>query len=40
MLSASVSSDQTLEDVGTFVWRFSLYQKTIEELAIAAPPRC
>ncbi len=32
MLSASVSSDQTLEDVGTFVWRFSLYQKTIEEL--------
>lgn len=33
MLSASVSSDQTLEDVGTFVWRFSLYQKTLEELA-------
>lgn len=33
MLSASVSSDQTLEDVGTFVWRFALYQKTLEELA-------
>ena len=32
MLSASVSSDQSLQDVGTFVWRFALYQKTIEEL--------
>jgi O-Antigen ligase len=32
MLSASVSSDQSLQDVGTFVWRFALYEKTIEEL--------
>jgi O-Antigen ligase len=33
MLSASVSSDRSLEDIGTFVWRFALYQKTLEELA-------
>jgi len=33
MLSAAVTSDNSLQDVGTFVWRFSLYQKTLEELA-------
>jgi hypothetical protein len=33
MFAASVSSDQSLQDVGTFMWRFALYQKTLEELA-------
>src|SRR5256885_7709924 len=33
MLSAAVTSENSLQDVGTFVWRFSLYQKTLEELA-------
>ena len=33
MLSAAVTSDNSLQDVGTFVWRFSLYQRTLEELA-------
>lgn len=32
MLSAAVTSDNSLQDVGTFVWRFSLYEKTLDEL--------
>jgi O-antigen ligase len=33
MLSAAVTSQNSLQDVGTFVWRFSLYQKTLDELS-------
>jgi hypothetical protein len=33
MLAAAVSPDVALEDVGTFAWRFVLYQKTVDELA-------
>ena len=32
MLSAAVTSENSLQDVGTFVWRFSLYQKALDEL--------
>jgi O-Antigen ligase len=32
MLSAAVTSENSLQDVGTFMWRFSLYQKTLDEL--------
>jgi hypothetical protein len=32
MLTAAVEKNATVEDVGTFGWRFSLYQKTIDEL--------
>ena len=33
MLLAMVSKNSTIDDVGTFGWRFSLYQTTVEELA-------
>jgi O-antigen ligase len=33
MLLAMVSKDSTIDDIGTFGWRFSLYQTTLEELA-------
>jgi hypothetical protein len=32
MLSAAVSSNNSVQDVGTFLWRFNLYQKTLDEL--------
>ena len=32
MLSAAATSDNSLQDVGTFVWRFTLYEKTVDEL--------
>lgn len=32
MLSAAVTSNNSVQDVGTFMWRFNLYQKTIDEL--------
>jgi O-antigen ligase len=34
MLSTAVSSNASLEDVGTFVWRLTLYQKTFDELQV------
>jgi O-Antigen ligase len=37
MLSAAVTSDNSLQDVGTFVWRFTLYQKTLDELTHRSP---
>jgi O-antigen ligase len=33
MLEGAFSRGSTLEDVGTFAWRFSLYQKTLQELS-------
>lgn len=39
MLTAVASPDNSMEDIGTFVWRFSLYQKTVEALASRSPQR-
>jgi len=39
MLGAVVSQNATLEDVGTFAWRYSLYGKTLDELASRSLPR-
>jgi O-antigen ligase len=39
LFSAMVSPDSSMEDVGTFVWRFSLYQKTLEALSARSPQR-
>ena len=33
LFSTLVTRDASLEDVGTFIWRFALYQKTLTELA-------
>jgi len=32
MLTAAVEKNATVDDVGTFGWRFNLYQKTLDEL--------
>jgi O-antigen ligase/polysaccharide polymerase Wzy-like membrane protein len=32
MLSAAVTSNNSVQDVGTFLWRFNLYEKTVDEL--------
>jgi O-Antigen ligase len=37
MLEGAFSSSGSLEDVGTFAWRFSLYQKTVAELSSRSP---
>jgi O-antigen ligase len=37
MLEGAFSRGGSLEDVGTFAWRFSLYQKTVAELSSRSP---
>jgi O-antigen ligase len=39
MLTAVVSPDNSMQDVGTFVWRFTLYEKTVEALVTRSPQR-
>jgi hypothetical protein len=39
MMAAAVQKNATIEDVGTFGWRFSLYQKTVDELVRRGLPR-
>lgn len=39
MLTAVISSDNSLEDIGTFAWRFSLYEKAIDTLTNRSIPR-
>jgi hypothetical protein len=37
MLEGAFTRSGSLEDVGTFAWRFSLYQKTVAELSSRSP---
>jgi O-antigen ligase len=37
MMEAAMAKNATLEDVGTFGWRFSLYQTTLDELIHRSP---
>jgi hypothetical protein len=39
MMAAAVEKNATIDDVGTFGWRFSLYQKTLDELVHRGLPR-
>jgi O-antigen ligase len=39
MLTAAVEKNATVDDVGTFGWRFSLYQRTLDELIHRSLPR-
>jgi hypothetical protein len=39
MLIGAFSSSGSLQDVGTFAWRFSLYQKALDELAGRSPAK-
>jgi O-antigen ligase len=39
MVTAAVEKNATVDDVGTFGWRFSLYQRTLEEVTHRSPMR-
>jgi O-antigen ligase len=39
MVTAAVEKNATVDDVGTFGWRFSLYQRTLDEVTHRSPVR-